>query len=79
MSDQSRCGPHAQIANNDHVRISQCPCGAYHLTFVKRGVSIQIALEDVKALAEGMGVAVRVAEAEVRGRMLADGTGSSVN
>ena len=79
MSESSRCGPHTQIAFNDHVRISQCPCGAYHVSFPKKGVSMQLSLEDVRALTEGMGVALRVADAEERGRLLASGTGSTIN
>ena len=79
MSEPSRCGPHTQLVSNENVRISQCPCGTYHVSFAKKGVSIQLGTEEVKALADGMGIALRVADAEARGRSLATGTGSSIN
>ena len=80
MSEPSRCGPHAQIAHNERIRISQCACGSYHVTFAQKGVTVQLGLEDVRAITEAMGVALRVAEAEDRGRAIASsGTGSTIN
>ena len=80
MSEPSRCGPHTQIAQNDNVRITQCACGAYHVNFLKKGVTVQLGAEDVRALAESTGIALRVADAEARGRALAaTGTGSTIN
>jgi hypothetical protein len=79
MSEPNRCGPHSQIASNEQIRISQCPCGAYHVTFLRKGVSLQLGLADVKGLAEATGVALRVSEAEDRGKLLATGTGSTIN
>jgi hypothetical protein len=73
----NRCGPHAQIALNDAIKITQCTCGAYHVSLLKRGVSVQIGVAEVRALAEGMGIAVRVADAEARGLALAQGTPSN--
>jgi hypothetical protein len=73
------CGPHTQLVSNDNVRISQCPCGAYHVALVRKGVSVQLGAEEVRALSEGFGVALKVADAEARGRLLADGDGSSIN
>jgi hypothetical protein len=79
MSEQSRCGPHTQISSNEQIRLTQCPCGAYHLNLVKKGVTLQINRDEAKALLEGMTVALRVAEAEDRGRLLAAGNGSTIN
>lgn len=69
MSER-RCGPHTKLVQNDHLRISQCPCGSYHVSFVKRGVSLQLAEAEARALAEGFTVVARVADAEARGRAL---------
>ena len=80
MSEPSRCGPHTQIAHNERVRISQCACGSYHVTFAQKGVTVQLGLEEVRAITDALGVALRVAEAEDRGRAIAaSGTGSTIN
>jgi hypothetical protein len=80
MSEPSRCGPHTQIAQNDRVRITQCPCGAYHVALAQKGLTVQLGLEDVQALSQAMGVALRVADAEERGKAIAaSGTGSTIN
>lgn len=71
MSQKSSCGPHTQLVSNEHLRVSQCPCGTYHVSFLKRGVALQMGEAEVRALGEGMGVVVRVADAEARGRVLA--------
>jgi hypothetical protein len=77
MSNPSKsCGPHSTIVSNDRLRITQCPCGAYHVALNQRGVSVQMSLDEVKALSEGCGVALRVADAEARGAMLASCTGT---
>ena len=51
MSDPSRCGPHTQIAQNERLRITQCACGSYHVNFPQKGVTVQLGLEDVRAIA----------------------------
>ena len=67
---EGRCGPHTTITSNDTVRITQCTCGVYHVNFVKKGVSIQMGIDDVRRLTEGVELAVRVADAETRGKEL---------
>ena len=79
MSDSKGCGPHAQIFANDHVRISQCTCGTYHVSFQKKGVTVQLNADEVRALTDGGNIAMRVADAEARGRSLATGNGDSIN
>lgn len=69
MSER-RCGPHTKLVENDNLRISQCPCGSYHVTFVRRGFTMQMGEPEARALTEGMNVIVRVADAEARGRAL---------
>lgn len=69
MSER-RCGPHTKLVENDNLRVSQCPCGSYHVTFVKRGLTMQMGEAEARALTEGLNVVVRVAEAEARGRAL---------
>ena len=69
MSER-RCGPHTKLVENDNLRVSQCPCGSYHVTFAKRGLTMQMGEAEARALTEGLNVVVRVAEAEARGRAL---------
>ncbi len=69
MSER-RCGPHTKLVDNENVRISQCPCGSYHVNFVRRGFSLQMGEAEARALTEGLSVVVRVADAEARGRAL---------
>ena len=66
-----KCGKHAEIVKTGDVRITQCPCGSYHLHLQNRGVSVQLGEEEMRKLAEALDVTVRVADAEVRGRELA--------
>ncbi|MFO0661162.1 MAG: hypothetical protein U0165_15220 [Polyangiaceae bacterium] len=47
------------------------------MSLLKRGVALQMGRDEMRALAEGFGVAVRIEEAEERGRAL--GPGSCVN
>jgi hypothetical protein len=56
------------------------PCGAYHVAFLKKGITIQMRREDVRGLLEATGTALRVAEAEDRGKELASrGDGTIIN
>lgn len=66
----SSCGKQTTLVANDQVRIAQCACGTYHVTFNKRGVSLQMGSAEARALGEAMGVVMRVADAEDRGREL---------
>jgi hypothetical protein len=79
MSEPNRCGPHTQITSSDDVRISQCPCGTYHLNFQRHGVTMQMGAAELRSLAEATGVALRVADAEARGKALAATRGPSTN
>jgi hypothetical protein len=64
------CGPQTQLVSNDHLRVAQCGCGAYHVTFTKRGLSLQMGAAELRALGEAMGIVIRVADAEARPRAL---------
>ena len=63
---QSKCGPHTTIASNEAVRLSQCTCGAYHLNLLRRGVSLQVTADELRKVADAVGLAVRVADVEGR-------------
>ena len=66
MSEPSRCGPHSTIATNESARLTQCSCGVYHLHLLKRGLTMQLSADEMKGVAEAVGLAMRVAEAEDR-------------
>jgi hypothetical protein len=68
MSDSkpAKCGPHTTIASNEAIRVSQCTCGAYHLNLLRRGLSLQLGLDELQKVAGALGLAVRVADVEGR-------------
>lgn len=78
-SSPSNCGPHTTLTSTPALRITRCGCGTYHVTIVRRGVTLQLGEAETRALAEGLGVALRVAEAEARGRALDKGPGPPAN
>jgi hypothetical protein len=78
-SSPSKCGPHAVLTSNAALRITQCRCGTYHVTFVRRGLTMQMGEAELRLLGEGVGTALRVADAEARGRDLAKGSGPPAN
>ncbi len=75
----SKCGQHAVLTSNAVVRITQCGCGTYHVTLVRRSLTLQMGEAEARAIAEGFGVALRVADAEARGQALAGGSGPPAN
>lgn len=77
--EQSRCGTHSYITSNEAIRVTQCPCGTYHVNFLKRGVSVQFAADELRKIADGLGLTMRVADAEARGRALADDPSEGAN
>jgi hypothetical protein len=67
MSEMSgRCGPHTTIATNEATRVTQCGCGVYHVNLIKKGVSFQLGADDMRRVAEALGLTARVADAEGR-------------
>jgi hypothetical protein len=62
----SKCGPHTTIASNEAARLTQCTCGAYHLHLARRGLSLQLGLDELRKVSEALGLAVRVADIEGR-------------
>ena len=79
MSQSKACGTHTPVASNENVRISQCACGVYHVSFTRKGVSIQLGEAEMRALAETSGIAIRIADAESRGRAIVTDTGRPTN
>lgn len=48
------CGKHVQLASNDAVRISQCPCGSVYLTLIANGVTVKLSEEGLKNATRGL-------------------------
>ncbi|NUP11257.1 MAG: hypothetical protein HOW73_34865 [Polyangiaceae bacterium] len=42
MAQQKSCGKHTELASNESVRVTQCPCGTVHLTFAANGVTLRL-------------------------------------
>jgi hypothetical protein len=36
------CGPHEDLAENDTVAVSRCPCGTYHLHLHEHGITLRL-------------------------------------
>jgi len=61
----NKCGKHTELSANDHVRVTQCACGAVHLTLLKNGVTLRLTEESLRQTTRGLLVAVdRVDESE---------------
>jgi hypothetical protein len=39
---KSACGPHTELVSNNAVRVTRCPCGTVHVTFVASGVTLRM-------------------------------------
>ncbi|MCU0653887.1 MAG: hypothetical protein MUF64_00890 [Polyangiaceae bacterium] len=66
MSEPKKCGTHTTIASNEAAKLTQCTCGAYHLSLLKRGLSLQLGADELRKIADTLGLAVRVADVEGR-------------
>jgi len=65
MAQRNRCGKHTELATNDAVRVTQCPCGAVHVTLLANGVTVRVPEAGLKALTRGLMTALdKVEEAE---------------
>jgi hypothetical protein len=65
MADPNRrsCGPHAELAANEAVRVTRCPCGTVHLTFAANGVTLRLKDDALAPLTRGMMQALDKVEA----------------
>lgn len=54
MAQRKACGKHSELANNDTVRITQCPCGTVHMTLIPNGVTFRLQESALKNLTRGM-------------------------
>ncbi len=61
---KSACGPHHVIVSTDGVRLAKCPCGAFHVTLVQSGVTLQLTRERLGELGRAIGVALPPEQAE---------------
>ena len=54
----NKCGKHTELSANDHVRVTQCACGAVHLMLLKNGVTLRLTEESLRHTTRGMLLAV---------------------
>jgi hypothetical protein len=52
------CGPHVELASNDAVRVTRCPCGTVHLTLQASGVTVRMSSEALRGVLGGLKLAV---------------------
>ena len=48
MSEKRPCGKHVDLASNGAVKITQCPCGTFHVTLHASGVTVRMNEETFK-------------------------------
>jgi hypothetical protein len=44
--------------NTDGVRLARCPCGAFHVTLVQSGVTLQLNADRLAELGRAIGIAL---------------------
>jgi hypothetical protein len=54
MTSLKKCGSHSELASNEAVRITRCPCGTVHVTLLGPGVTVQMAAEAFRNVASGL-------------------------
>jgi hypothetical protein len=54
MSERKPCGKHAVLGSNSAVRVSQCPCGAVHVTLIANGVTVRVNEETLRGITHGL-------------------------
>jgi hypothetical protein len=64
MSEKS-CGPHVDLASNDAIKITRCPCGTVHVTLIGSGVTVRMSSETMKSATIGLKAAVERLEQAV--------------
>lgn len=52
------CGPQQVIVNSDGVRLAKCPCGTFHLTLTKSGVTLQLSADTLGEVSRAIAVAL---------------------
>lgn len=54
MAQRNGCGKHTELANNESVRMTQCPCGTVHVTFMANGVTLRLPESALKNVTRAM-------------------------
>lgn len=54
MSDRKACGKHATLGSNAAVRVTQCTCGAVHVTLVANGVTFRVNEDSLRSITHGL-------------------------
>lgn len=54
MSSKTACGKHTELASNEAVRITQCPCGTVHVTLAANGITLRLAEGALKNVTRGL-------------------------
>ena len=54
MAQRNGCGKHIELASNESVRVTQCPCGTVHMTLLANGVTVRLPETALKTLTRGL-------------------------
>jgi len=73
---QKSCGPHVDLASNDAIKITRCPCGTVHVTLLSSGVTVRMNADVLKNATIGLKAAVERLEQSV---IVASTGSSSIN
>jgi hypothetical protein len=75
---KSSCGPHTDLASNDAVRVTRCPCGTVHVTLLGSGVTVRMSAETFRNSMIGLRAAAERLEQPAEVRPTGTGT-TSIN
>lgn len=54
MAQRNKCGKHVELASNDALRVTQCPCGTVHVTFFANGITMRVPESALKSVTRGL-------------------------
>ena len=60
---RNACGPHQELASNEAVRVTRCPCGTVHLAIAGNGVTLRLKDDALPTLTRGLMQALDKVEA----------------
>lgn len=64
MAQRKACGKHIELAANESARVTQCPCGAVHLTLLANGLTVRLNGDALKNVTRSLMTALDKVEEE---------------
>jgi hypothetical protein len=58
--ESKKCGPHVELVSNQQARVTRCGCGTIHLQMHANGVTLRLAPEAFRHVANALAASVRL-------------------